>query len=105
MNLFMHTWLAASALAVPAAAEEFLVTMAGSDYSPASISASTGDTIRFVNNDDTAHNVFVPTATHALDLGAQEPGSETELMLRSTGSFDVECVFHANMLLTVEVGS
>lgn len=93
------------ALAGPAAAEEYVVTMAGANYSPSSINASIGDTIRFVNDDDTDHNVFVPTASHALDLGKQEPGGEIELVLRTPGSFEVECVFHGHMLLQVEVSS
>lgn len=89
----------------PAISGEHVVTMSGSDYSPSAISASLGDTILFINDDGTDHNVFVATAAHALDLGKQEPGSEAELVLRSLGSFEVECVFHPHMLLTVEVGS
>ena len=86
-------------------AEEFVVTMDGSNYSPSSIKASVGDTIRFVNDDATDHNVFVATASHALDIGKQEPGSEETLALRTSGNFDVECVFHSHMELKVEVSS
>lgn len=93
------------AFAGSAKAEDFIVTMAGADYSPPSIAASVGDTIRFVNDDETEHNVFVATAAHALDLGTQEPGAEAELVLRAPGSFDVECVLHGHMQLKVEVGS
>ena len=105
MKLLIQTAFIATTLASPAAAEEFVVTMVGSNYSPSSIGASIGDTIRFVNDDATDHNVFVPTASHALDLGKQEPGAEAELILRTPGGFEVECVFHAHMLLQVEVNS
>lgn len=88
-----------------AGAEEFVVAMAGANYSPPAISALVGDTIRFVNDDGADHNVFVPTSSHALDIGKQEPGSESTLTLRTPGSFDVECVFHSHMQLTVEVRS
>lgn len=85
------------------AAEEFTVTMAGASYQPDRITASVGDTIRFVNDDVTDHNVFIPTAGHATDLGGQEPGSETVLPLGKAGTFDVECVIHPDMLTVVEV--
>ena len=105
MTLPVKILLCTSALAGSAEAEDFVVTMAGADYIPSSISASVGDTIRFVNDDETDHNVFVATADHALDLGKQEPGTGIELVLRTPGSFDVECVFHGHMQLKVEVGS
>ena len=105
MKHFIIIAFCASAIAGTAKAEEIVVTMAGADYSPPSITASIGDTIRFVNDDENDHNVFVATATHALDLGKQEPGMEVELVLRTLGNFDVECVFHSHMQLKVEVNS
>ena len=105
MKFLMILTLIGASISGPVAAEEFTVTMAGANYSPASISGSIGDTIRFVNDDGADHNVFVATAAHALDFGKQEPGSETELVLRSAGNFDVECVFHPHMQLKVEIGS
>jgi plastocyanin len=59
--------------------------------------------VRFVNDDDIDHNVFVPTVGHAVDLGRQEPGSEATLTLGRPGTFEVECVFHPHMLTTVHV--
>lgn len=105
MKYFITLALCASAVAGTVRAEEFVVSMAGTDYSPSSIVASLGDSIRFLNDDDTDHNVFVPTASYALDLGKQEPGSEATLVLRTLGIFDVECVFHGHMQLKVEVSS
>jgi plastocyanin len=86
-----------------ASAAEITVTMAGSSYQPASISAAVGDTIRFVNDDSDKHNVFVPTAGFALDLGTQEPSQETVLTVQKAGLFEVECVFHSHMMTVVEV--
>jgi plastocyanin len=95
--------LAAMMLATPAVAEEITVTMAGHTYDPAEITASVGDVLRFVNDDTDAHNVFVPSAGYALDLGKQEPGTEAALTLRKAGAFEVECVIHPGMLAMVEV--
>jgi plastocyanin len=86
-----------------AAATEHVVRMTGNAYAPASLSAKVGDTIRFVNEDSDWHDVFVPTAGFALDLGKQEQAAETILTLTRPGTFEVECVHHLPMLLTVEV--
>jgi plastocyanin len=86
-----------------AAGEVSEVTMAGAQFSPPAISARVGDVIRFVNDDASEHNVFVPTIGHAVDLGVQDAGTTTELALSRPGRFDVECVIHAGMLTSVEV--
>lgn len=95
--------LAAVLAAAPAWAGERVVTMAGSEYRPAELRARIGERIRFVNDDETAHNVFVPTVGHAVDLGRQDPGQEAVLELGKAGVFEVECVFHPHMVMTVEV--
>lgn len=103
MRLGLSTLLAAGLCAGAAPAEEFRVTMAGASYSPEALTASTGDTIRLINDDAIDHNVFIPTAGHALDAGKQEPGREVVLTLAKPGRFTVECVFHPGMDMTVEV--
>lgn len=103
MPRFLFAVLVAAFSANHASAAEITVTMSGASYQPAKISATVGDTIRFVNDDDVSHNVFVPTAGYALDIGAQEPGQETVLTIQKAGAFEVECVFHPHMLTTVEV--
>lgn len=97
--------LTAAVVSVPlaVAAETYTVTMAGAAYAPMVVTAGVGDTIRFVNDDTTDHDVFVPTVGFALDLGGQSPGEVRELTLTQAGRFEVECVFHDHMLLTVEV--
>ncbi|MBI4183558.1 MAG: cupredoxin domain-containing protein [Proteobacteria bacterium] len=89
--------------AVPALAGEHVVRMAGMAYAPAAIGAKLGDTIRFVNDDGTAHNVFVPTVGFGVDLGKQDPGKEATLVLAKAGRFEVECVFHPDMRIAVAV--
>jgi len=89
--------------AVPATAAEIVVTMTDASYTPAKINASVGDTLRFVNRDGTNHAVFIPTAAFSADLGKQEPGSEKVMTVGKAGTFEVECVIHANMLTVVEV--
>lgn len=90
-------------VAANAGAAEITVSMDGAAYQPVQVNAAVGDTLRFVNNDTVKHDVFVPTADHAFDLGALEPGEERRLTLRKAGTFEVECVFHPEMLSKVEV--
>ena len=101
----MRGYLLAAAIcaAGPGWAEEVKITMAGAAYAPEMISAKVGDSIRFINDDGADHNVFVPTAAFAADLGKQEPGDEAIFVLRKAGRFEVECVFHDFMITTVEV--
>jgi plastocyanin len=103
MRLTWRLGIAGVLVAVPAAAAEQVVTMAGQQYEPVAIEAVRGDTIRFVNDDEAAHNVYVPTVGFGLDLGKQEPGDERTTVLGQRGTFEVECVFHPHMLLTVTV--
>lgn len=95
--------LGAAVLPVRAQAAEITVSMSGHEYQPAQVSAAVGDTIKFVNDDQTNHNVFIPTAGFAADLGKQEPGQAASLTVGKAGTFEVECVLHSNMLTTVEV--
>lgn len=102
------TWAAAlagavAALGAPAWAAEHVVTMAGMAYAPAEVEARVGDTLRFANDDGMEHNVFVPTAGFGIDLGKQEPGTERVMTLGKAGAFEVECVFHPDMLTRVVV--
>lgn len=90
-------------VATPASAAEHVVRMSGNNYAPSEIDGRIGDTIRFVNDDTVNHNVFVPTVGHGLDLGRQEPGDEQMMTLGKAGTFEAECVFHGQMLLTVSV--
>lgn len=84
-------------MAAAAQAEERRVGMAGMAYEPAIVEAKLGDTLVFANDDSVAHAVFVPTLGFSTDLGSQDPGSETTLVLGKVGMFDVECVFHDHM--------
>lgn len=94
---------AAMFIVTPTAAETYTVTMAGMNYVPASLTARVGSTIRFVNDDDINHAVFVPTASYAINLGVQKPGEAREMTLTQQGIFEVECAIHDHMLLSMKV--
>jgi plastocyanin len=90
-------------LGANAAADEVTITMAGGKYSPASLRLKAGDTIRFINDDNVDHNVFVPTKGFSVDIGKQEPGKVLTLPVMKVGKFEVECALHEGMTAMVEV--
>ena len=87
----------------PMEQREIVVGMAGSAYSVKTINARVGSTIRFVNDDQDDHVVFVPTFGHGVDFGTVKPGQQVVLALAKPGRFRVECVPHPEMLVDVVV--
>ena len=94
--------LAAGAYAQGAPGQH-VIRMAGSAYAPAAVQARRGDVLRFVNDDTENHDVFVPTFGYGIDLGVTRPGQSAEIALRKAGRFRVECVFHPEMTVSVDV--
>lgn len=90
-------------LPLPGEAAEITIRMEGAAYAPSEVEADVGDRLVFVNDDSLEHEVFAPTAGHGVDLGKQAPGATTALPLHKAGRFEVECVFHPQMHLVVEV--
>lgn len=95
--------LVCAGLPLSGEAAEITIRMEGTAYAPSEVEADIGDRLVFVNDDAVAHDVFVPTAGHGVDLGKQAPGETTALPLHKAGRFEVECVFHPQMHLVVEV--
>ena len=56
------------------AGAEIKISMAGSKYAPAKVSARVGDTLNFVNDDTTDNWVYVPTVSQQVSGGPQKPG-------------------------------
>lgn len=84
-------------------AADHRVGMHNMTYAPSTLSAKRGDTIRLVNDDTDNHVVLVPTNGFAVELGTQKPGEERSLALSKAGTFQVECVVHPSMQMTVTV--
>jgi plastocyanin len=105
MGPLSHTLAIGAVIAAAghAAAADHVVTIAGGQYAPQALTIASGDTVRFVNDDNENHDVFVPTAGLAFDLGTVGPGEEASYTFVKPGTYDVECVFHASMLTVVEV--
>jgi plastocyanin len=80
------------------------VSMAGSKYAPAAVSARVGDTIRFDNDDFENHWVYVPTVgNYQVSRAGIKPGEAFDIVARAPGKFTVLCGLHTSMETVVTV--
>ncbi len=76
------------------------VAIRGTAYSPAKLSIKKGETVRWINYDDTAHTV---TKSGFFDSGALRKGDVWSYTFDREGVYDYTCTFHATMRGSVEV--
>ncbi len=78
------------------------VTIADYEYAPPDLTVKSGTTVKFTNEDSTAH-----TATSkqggAFDSGTIKPGKTGEVTLEKPGTYAYYCVFHPFMKGTITV--
>jgi plastocyanin len=83
------------------------VTLSGSAFSEASISVPVGTTVTFTNEDSFAHTVTNGVdGTPAPDAIFDEPlsgGASVDITFDQAGTFDVTCMIHSSMNMTVVV--
>jgi len=102
--LFSRTALAMLALAAGQAfAGEHVVSQKGKAFSVKKLSVQVGDSVRFVNDDPFAHNVFSLSDIKSFDLGSYGQGLAKSVLMDKSGIVDVECAVHPDMKMVVEV--
>lgn len=83
------------------------VSLTGFAFSPASITVSAGDPVTFVNGDAAPHTVTEGTNGEAADdpiVDEEVAGnSEVEITFDEPGTYQITCLFHSNMNMTVTV--
>ena len=95
---------AALVAAMPAlAASVHTVAQRGRAFAVAAITIARGDSIRFTNEDEFLHQIYVDSAEMAVDSDEQLPGQAIEVRFPQAGTFPVRCHIHPKMLLTVTV--
>ncbi len=96
---------AAAALAVlPAHAEEHVVSQKNKSFSTKKLKLKVGDSVKFVNDDSFAHNVFSLSPAKSFDLGSFGNGGSKAVKFDAAGKVEVECAIHPEMKLDIEVG-
>jgi len=98
--------LATLALALTAGhafAAEQVVSQKNKSFSVKKLTVQVGDSVRFVNDDPFAHNVFSLSDTKSFDLGSYGQGLAKSVLMDKSGIVDVECAVHPDMKMTIEV--
>lgn len=90
-----HLWIALTLAigVVPAQAETIDVTIDKLVFSPATVEAKVGDTIKWVNRDLFAHTATVKGGWEVMI----PPKKSARLTLKAAGPVDYFCRFHPNM--------
>ena len=72
-------------------------------YHPHVLAIVRGTTVKFVNSDRVAHNVFSLSPTKNFDLGKIAPNSFRLITFEKAGIIEVLCGFHSRMLAYIRV--
>lgn len=75
----------------------------GLKFVPKVLAITQGDTVKFLNHDTVAHNVYSPD-NEAYNLGTFKPGQEASYTFKKTGTYTQLCSIHPEMLAYVFVG-
>lgn len=102
-TFMMSTALLALLLATQSQAAEHVVSQKGKSFAPKKLVVQVGDSIKFVNDDPFAHNVFSLSDVKSFDLGSYGQGLFKSVLMDKTGIVDVECAVHPDMKMTIEV--
>lgn len=95
--------LLALVLALPAQAAEHVISQKGKAFSVKRLTVRQGDSVKFVNDDPFAHNVFSLSDVKSFDLGSYGQGLAKSVVLDKPGLVEVECAVHPDMKLVIEV--
>jgi plastocyanin len=85
------------------ASQEHVVTQKNKAFSSKKLTVKVGDTVKFVNEDSFAHNVFSLSAAKSFDLGSFGNGGSKSVTFDKAGKVEIECAVHPDMRLDVEV--
>jgi len=89
--------------AAPAHAAEHVLIQKDKAFSVKKLQAKVGDTVKFVNEDPFAHNVFSLSDAKSFDLGSFGQGGSKTVTLDKPGTIEVECAVHPDMRMVIEV--
>ncbi len=96
--------LSLAVLTAPASAEEFEVTIHHAELQEVTIKPRVGDTIRFVNHADIAHNLYLTYEDGGVEtLDTQPPRTTKHAVLRRSGHVVVRCWIHPIIRMELDV--
>lgn len=88
-------------MAASAWAAEVVVAQKNRVFAVSQIEIARGDTVRFTNDDEFLHHIYIKSSDLNFDSREQAPGQTIEVRFRNAGTYDVRCRIHPKMLLVV----
>ena len=85
------------------AAEPATVSQKGLSFTPAELSIAKGQSVEFVNDDTTAHNIMVTGDGVSFNGGLQPAGGHVKYTFTKSGTYAVSCGIHPKMKLAITV--
>jgi len=85
------------------AGQEVVVTQKNKTFSVKKLTVKVGDSVKFLNEDSFAHNIFSLSAAKSFDLGSFGTGGSRAVVFDKPGKVEVECAVHPDMKLDIEV--
>lgn len=85
------------------AGQEHVVAQKNKAFTVKKLSVKVGDSVKFVNEDSFAHNVFSLSPAKGFDLGSFGNGGTKSVVFDKAGKIEVECAVHPDMRLDIEV--
>jgi plastocyanin len=79
------------------------VSQKGRNFALREIVIARGDSIRFTNEDEFLHQIYVDSTNMSFDSAEQRPGQAIDVNFPQAGTFAVRCHIHPKMLLSVRV--
>ena len=95
--------LGVCALAGVAWAATITVDQKNLRFSVTELHVAKGDSVVFMNSDDTAHNITITGQGFTASSGLQAPGVPFKVQLAKLGVYRVTCGIHPRMKMTVVV--
>lgn len=85
------------------AAETVVVGQKDRKFSTDAVTIAAGETIRFTNDDPFIHQLYTEAPGFSFNTGEQPTGVPVDVAFPVAGSFQVLCMIHPRMRLTVTV--
>ena len=86
------------------ASAQTVVSQKDKEFKPESLSIKAGQSVRFNNDDNVAHNVTVKAPDGSLkNVGLQKVGEHSDVTFDKAGEHEVKCALHPKMKMMVKV--
>jgi plastocyanin len=103
MKRFLVMFAVALFSTVGMAADGVTVTQKGLVFTPNELTVAKGQTVEFINDDATAHNIMISGDGVSFNGGLQPAGGKIKYTFAKSGTYAVGCGIHPKMKLTITV--